>query len=307
MVRQHAAEASHPVVGPLVIVGLPRTATTALHYLLAVDPRFRYPRTWELRDPVPPPDLATEADDPRRPSQPHNVGVQHIATVDGPAEDGAIHNLAFRSAETVLPVPSYTAWWRGASYQPVLEYHERILRLLHAHRPPRHWLLKYPNYLFQLPDLVAQYGDAKFVVTHRDPTAAIASTCSVVAESRLQRVPSWKQDDSFGREMLEHYRAAMQRAMTDRDALGEERFFDVGQHEIEQDPLGVAARIYEFAGISNDSELRAAMTEWSAGNQRGPRGAHRYSAEEFGLTPAEIEAAFADYLAVYGEYCRPSG
>ena len=103
---EHGGGAEHPVEGPLVIIGLPRTATTALHYLLAVDPRFRYPRKWELKNPVPP-DAATEADDPRRLGQPSSTSVQHIATVDGPAEDGAIHNLAFRNGEISLPVPTY--------------------------------------------------------------------------------------------------------------------------------------------------------------------------------------------------------
>jgi hypothetical protein len=231
--------------------------------------------------------------------------VQHIATVDGPAEDGAIHNLAFRSAETVLPVPSYSKWWRGASQRSVLRYHERILRLLHARRPPRRWLLKYPNYLFQLADVVAQYPDARFVMTHRDPAIAIPSTCSVVAESRRQRVPSWSADASpFGHELLEHFTVGMRRAMTDRATLGEDRFVDVGQYELEDDPIATAERIYDFAGISLDDELRSAMTQWSATNQRGARGAHHYSAGEFGLTPEEIRAAFGDYLDKYGELCR---
>src|SRR5262249_47635657 len=35
----HGEEAADPVEGPLAIVGLPRTATTALNYLLAIDPQ----------------------------------------------------------------------------------------------------------------------------------------------------------------------------------------------------------------------------------------------------------------------------
>ena len=64
----HGADAGQPVAGPLVILGLPRTATTALHHLLAVDPQFRYLRSWEVNDPVPPPDGSTEHEDPRRPT-----------------------------------------------------------------------------------------------------------------------------------------------------------------------------------------------------------------------------------------------
>ena len=48
----------------MFIVALPRTATTALDYLLAIDPQYRYQRRWEVADPVPPPDLATRVTTP---------------------------------------------------------------------------------------------------------------------------------------------------------------------------------------------------------------------------------------------------
>src|SRR5262249_58511131 len=63
---EHGDEARAPVEGPVVIVGLPRTATTALHFLLATDPQLRFARPWEVSAVFPPPDLATEAEDPRR-------------------------------------------------------------------------------------------------------------------------------------------------------------------------------------------------------------------------------------------------
>src|SRR5207253_252889 len=39
---------------PLFIVGLPRSGTTLLHTLLAVDPEHRVPLTWEVMTPSPP-------------------------------------------------------------------------------------------------------------------------------------------------------------------------------------------------------------------------------------------------------------
>jgi hypothetical protein len=55
-----------------------------------------------------------------------------------------------------------------------------------------------------------------------------------------------------------------------------------------------------------DDDLRVAMAAWAADNQRGSRGEHRYSLAEYGLTAEQIDDAFADYLAVYGDYCRPA-
>jgi len=301
---QHADEAGPPIEGPLVIVGLARTGTTALHYLLAADPRFRYLRRWEVADPVPPPDLASEAQDPRRAAQTRRSDVRHIATVDGPVEDGPIHGLHFRHGEAWLPVPSYTKWWRTADYTSAFRYHERFLRLLHSRRPPHYWLLKYPNYLFQLRDVVEQYPHTRFLFTHRDPVAALPSTCSTVLAARNQRVPTWSPDpDAFGREMLEYFVESMQRAIAARSIVGEHRFFDVGQHEIETRPVETAQRIYDFAGLELDDEVRGAMAQWAAENRRGSRGEHRYCAADFGLTDEGIREAFGDYLERFGAFC----
>ncbi|HET6952974.1 MAG TPA: sulfotransferase [Acidimicrobiales bacterium] len=302
----HGHEAARPVEGPLVIVGLPRTATTALHHLLSLDPRFRYLRRWELKDPVPPPDAATEADDPRRPGEPPAADVRHITAVDGPAEDGDIHTLQFRHGEISLPVPTYTRWWIGADHSGAFAYHERFLRMLHAHRPPTRWLLKFPAYLFQLRELAAWYPDAQFVVTHRDPLAVVPSTCSVVFDARRRRVPGWTPEPAaFGREVLDYLLAALEHATAGRRALGQDRFLDVGQHEIEDDALAVAERVYAFAGLDLTDDVRAAMARWAGENRRGSRGAHHYRADDYGLSEDRIEDAFAGYIAEYGELCRP--
>jgi hypothetical protein len=89
--------------------------------------------------------------------------------------------------------------------------------------------------------------------------------------------------------------------------IGEDRFVDVGQPELQADAVGVAERVYDFAGLELDDSVRGAMGEWSAGNRAGSRGAHRYSAEEFGLTDDEIREVFGDYLDRFGQYCFPRG
>ena len=88
-----------------------------------------------------------------------------------------------------------------------------------------------------------------------------------------------------------------------RTVVGGARFLDVGQALVESDPVAVAERIYDFAGLVLTDEVREGMAAWAEGNRRGSRGEHHYRAEEFGLTPDRIREAFADYLQVYGSYC----
>jgi hypothetical protein len=303
----HGSEVTSDVEGPMVILGLPRTGTTALHYLLAVDPQFRCPRSWEIKDPVPPADGASAHDDPRRPREQPAPDVRHIATVDGPAEDWPIHALAFDHAELTLPVPSHSRWWRDSDHRALFPYHERVLRLLHTVRPPERWLLKMPAYLFLLPELAAHYPAARFLMTHRDPVTALASTCSTVAHSRRERTPSWSPDEQFGSSLLEHWADGMRQCMHARAVLGEARFIDVAQHELEVDPVATAERAYPFAGLTLPIDARAAMVDWAAGNQRGARGEHRYQPEEYGLTAERITEAFGPYLEQFGSYCSARG
>lgn len=291
-----------PVEAPIVIIGLPRTATTAVHYLLSNEPQLRYLRAWERDSPVPPPAPATERSDPRR-RVAITGSVQHIRSVDGPVEDGPIHGLHFH-AETGLPLPTYMAWWRETSHESSFAYHERFLQLLHWERPPHRWLLKYPNYPYQLDDLAARYPNATFVMTHRDPAALIPSVCSVMVESRQRRLPHWKPDPAtFGQEMLDHFAEGVRRLARSRARLGEDRFIDVGQPEMGRDPVATAERIYELVGLTMTPEVRQVMADWAATNTRGSRGEHRYTAEDYGLSTEQIREAFDDYLRDYGAWC----
>ena len=63
--RENPEVAEATVDQPVFIVGQPRTGTTILHDLLALDPALRAPRTWEVDRPLPPPETAQFDTDPR--------------------------------------------------------------------------------------------------------------------------------------------------------------------------------------------------------------------------------------------------
>src|SRR5262249_19542016 len=63
--RAHPEVDAQAVEGPLVVLGLPRSGTTATVDMFALDPTFRFLRGWEGRSPVPPPEAGREDEDPR--------------------------------------------------------------------------------------------------------------------------------------------------------------------------------------------------------------------------------------------------
>jgi hypothetical protein len=292
-----------PLEGLVVIHGLPRTATTALHYLLAQAPEFRYQRRWEVGSPLRPPDATSDADDERRRAAveqgqtARSGSAQHISELDGPVDDNVVLGLDFHNQELGLPLPTYTRWWRGSSLRTTYSYHERFLRLLHTGRPPYTWVVKVPYHNFHLDELAAHYPDARFVMAHRDPAVSFPSACSTVATAQRNALPQHPPDPvALGSFLLEHLVEGIGRAMADRDAIGEHRFLDVTQRQLDADAIGTAQRIYGFLGLEMDNFTRTAMVEWSAANRPGARGQHHYSAEEYGLTKRGIRSAFKDYM-----------
>jgi hypothetical protein len=63
--RRYPEIDAQEITAPLFGLSLPRTGSTALSFLMALDPARRCLRTWEAQQPCPPPETATEHTDPR--------------------------------------------------------------------------------------------------------------------------------------------------------------------------------------------------------------------------------------------------
>ena len=63
--KRHPEIDDEVVGGPVFVIGLPRTGTTALSQLVANDPQFRSLRLWESQACTPPPEAATQHTDSR--------------------------------------------------------------------------------------------------------------------------------------------------------------------------------------------------------------------------------------------------
>lgn len=300
---RHPALDEQRVEGPLLVCGLPRTGTTATVGMLALDPRFRFPRMWEMADPVPPPRLDEEAEDPRAAAYrqailAHSHASQHIADPDGPEEDmvglAPLNQHAYHGA---FPMPDdFLDWWMAADFASTYAYHHRVLKLLQSQRPPHLWLLKGPVHLFHLDAFAAEYPEARFVWTHRDPASVIPSVASLQHTLHARRCVDGALDKgAAGPKALAFWAEGMRRALAARARIGEHRFIDVWNRDVVARPVETFAALYDRLGFAFTPERAAAVADYSRRNAKGAHGEHSYSAEEYGLTREAIRAAFADY------------
>jgi hypothetical protein len=306
--KENPHAAAQPVERPVFVLGLPRTGTTAMVGMLALDERFRFLRAWEGASPMPPPVAGEEGSDPRaiaarEAAAGSSHAHMHIVDSDGPEEDLAmLAGLDMRSYHGTLPMPDdYIDWWLNADFSSFYAFEERVLRLLHSRRPPYQWLLKSPPHLFRLREIERQYPDARFVMTHRDPVKVIASVASLHAFLHEERCEPGSVDRAkVGRRQLALWTEGMRRFLAVRAEIGEERFIDVRNDDVVRRPVETFERVYDHLGLALTGELRARLEAYNSRNAPGAFGSHRYTAEEFGLSDGMIRDAFGDYAERFG-------
>lgn len=302
--KAHPAVAEQQIEGPVLVCGMPRTGTTATVGMMALDDRFRFLRAWEAVQPIPPPKLGAEAQDPRRlaaqkATESGTTQAMHISDPDGPEEDLVmLAGLNMHAYYGVYPMPDdFLAWWRDADFASTYAYHRRVLQHLQSERPPHLWLLKSPPHLFKLEAFAAEYPNARFVMTHRDPAKLIPSVSSLHHALNAERcLPGSLDKTTYGPRWLAFWAEGMERALAARRRIGEDRFIDVWNEDVVRDPVGTFRALYAGLGFEFSDELQARVEAYNRRNARGAFGEHRYIAEEYGVTREAIRAAFGDYI-----------
>jgi hypothetical protein len=293
---------------PLFIVGLPRSGTTLLHTLLALDPQHRVPLTWEVMTPSPP----TRDNEKRRIQRAisscncfnwlaptfHHV---HPVGADLPQECVSLMAPTFMSDQfdAMYYVPSYRTWFFRQDLRAAYEYHRRFLQHLQVRQSAPRWVLKAPTHMFALPSLLAVYPDALFVQTHRAPLDAMASVSSLI--TILRRVFSDAVDPfTVCREAIDYWSTALEKFLQERRRLAEGRICDVDYVEIRRDPLAVVQNIYAHFGWLLSQKVEQRMRHALASQPEERYKLHRYDLSQFGVREAESAARFAAYCDLFG-------
>ncbi|BBZ67262.1 sulfotransferase [Mycolicibacterium insubricum] len=308
--KQHPEIADEVVEGPVFVIGLPRTGTTALSQLVAADPQFRSLRMWESQQPTPPPEAETQHCDPRIADAETGLAMLNDmfplmkslynseATAATECQD--LMGMSFRTFhfDGAVRAPSYLAWLMDCDMGETYAYHARVLKLLQWHCKPSLWHLKTPVHVFALDALVETYPNARFMWSHRDPAKVMGSVCSLI-----KYVRSWSSDrddaHELGAEQLASWVEGIRRAMDFRRRVGDERFADVSFAELQSSPVSTLERAYRQLGLEFTETSRRTAGDWAQSHRPGSRGAHDYDLADYGLTPEQVRASFAEYLATY--------
>ena len=308
--KDHPEIADEVIEGPVVVLGLPRTGTTALSQLVAADPQFRSLRVWESQAPTPPPESATQHSDPRIAQAAEGIAMisqmfpdfQTMVSSEAEAatECQDLMGMSFRTFhfDGVVRVPGYVEWLLQTDMRETYAFHKDVLKLLQWHCKPNLWHLRTPVHMFALDSFVEAYPNAKFLWSHRDPAKVLGSVCSLIAYVR-----SWSSDrndpDELGAEQLAWWAEGMRRAMEFRKNVGDDRFVDVSFADLQTDPVKTVADSYDKLGLTFTDAARATVRAWADEHRPGHRGTHSYELADYGLTPERVHESFADYIATY--------
>ena len=311
------------VDAPLFVVGPPRTGTTILLELLALDPSLRAPIAWEAVQPLPRlDDPATDRAERLRLAESEqefwadihpDFMTMHELASDLPCE--CVHFLAYDFAGPYWSMhydtPSFTGWQLEhlEALERVYRLHRRMLATFqHAGDPrgplasgdPRRWLLKSPAHVSTLPQLFSEYPDALVIHTHRDPLKFIASLTSLLGVLRFMR-SDVVDVEALGPMMEITYQMFLEGAIAQRSdgSVPADRIVDSHFVDLMADPVAQVRGLYDQLGLAWPTGHNARIRDYLANKPRAKHGAHTYTFESVGLDEDHVRATFANYVAHY--------
>lgn len=294
-----------PIAEPIVIAGLVRSGTTALHLLMSLDPQFQGPEHWLTVYPMPRPPRAQWEKVPAYLSEKASLDAflaaspeaadDHMMTAEGIEESLFILGSSFASNmwPSMWDVPHYDRWYRERDDTDSYRWLADVLRLIGAD-DDRRWLLKNPTDLFSLQEVLNVFPDAKIIQTHRDPVDAMPSVSNLIFSARRAFCGDKASRVDVGRREAEVWAQALERAETARAGSGNV-FIDVEFADFTRDQMATIRSIYDQLELALRPETEAAMQDWLDAHPRRTAKGPKHIPEDFGLTREGLAERFAAY------------
>ncbi|MFV0292709.1 MAG: sulfotransferase family protein [Paracoccus sp. (in: a-proteobacteria)] len=294
---------SGPVPAPIIVTGLPRTGTTFLHRFLAADPAHVSLPLWQLNRPVPRNDSDTP--EARRAVIDDLIGLRrqitpeldsvHLSRPDSPEECMwlSASSMLTRLWFNLAPVHSWLYWYVRADKTGRYREYAELLTFLQADYPGRQMVLKSPDHLDGLVELMETLPEARVICTHRDMIRQFGSYLSLgratktIATHRLDpAAEAWAAADMFDQSILH---------MENARARFADRMIDIRYADMMADPLGTIEQIYDFAGLKLGDNRRQSLRDYHQNNPKNKHGKHTYTLDEFGISEDWVRNHYLDY------------
>ncbi len=315
--RRDRTLAQTRIEAPVLICGTGRSGTSILHELLAQDPAHRALATWESLHPCPSEGHPLSGDGDTAPALAaaeqeygvfwNEVTPEYAAMHENggavPAEDGSLVLPAFLSDQFMgqYHVPSYTRHFVTADLTPAMRLHRATLQILQRRSMDAdRWVLKWPGILSRLPAYLAEYPDARVVITHRDPLKVLPSLVSLMETLMWRHTDHVPHTDVVNAavhgtamvfDLLEQQQAA--------GLLSEDQVLHVRYHDLVEVPWPTMHGLYESLGLHLTPEAESAMRSYLAAKPQGRGGPHRYTLADTGIDEDTARALYAPYMARY--------
>lgn len=300
------------IASPVIITGIPRTGTTALHKLMALDPQFQGLQTWLIGTPMARPARDQWAEHPqfiktvaqleRRYQQTPERKAAHQMVAEEVDEcclvlrQGFVNNVW----SCVWSAASYDLWLQTQSERNCYDHLKKVLQLMGSQEPNKRWLLKNPGHIANMDILFAVFPDAKVIVTHRDPAKAVPSLCAMFMNSH-DLIEQGRKDlraRLVGIRETEKWADALEKAMQ----IGKQypgQVLDIIHGDFHIDPMAQIERIYQFVNADLSESTRKAMQQRIIDDPERQHGPHKYHVSDFGLSNEQIRERFSDYLTSF--------
>lgn len=318
LLKRHPEIHEIEIARPVIIAGQGRTGTTHLHNLMSSDPSFRTMPYWESVEPVPPrAEQGTHHGTDFRADPRYQRCAETLAGLNGALpyfkrmhdmypehvhEEIALLAIPYggMAPETMAVMPTWRDWYLASDQVPFYDFMKTMLKILTflgrgTEREADRWLLKSPQHVERLGDLISVFPDATVVCTHRDPVAVAKSMSTMLAyTSRMSRDPEKLAD--VGRYWIDRMGRMFRSMAEQRRLVADAQSIDVRFHEFMADDVAMVRRIYELAEHPFDEGTEAAMQAYMDDHPRGVHGSVTYHVEE----DFDVDlSALADDLAFY--------
>jgi len=322
--------------GLLIVTGLPRTGSTFLQALLALDPNAKTPLTWEMWRTVPPDDGSDPENHPNVKAMKKDVQQVDFACPRYMNELRRVHYFDATSPEEDVIFLYHAPWrwnfllffWNTAIADWMLDnplsgafscrYLHLCFKVMISKIKPRHIITKNPGHSYYLEELLREFPNANIVVTHRTPNSVVPSWSTICLYSwHLFYQNEFDNFDKYDvlsisghtKAMMKQLSVLAQRLTDSRKKFREQdpekeskQFFDIKFSELIDDPVQVVQNIYNHFGYEFTEEFRRRILEYEENQPRLQYPRVPYSLEELGLTKEIINSEFRDYIDTYKEY-----